>query len=697
MSEITLEPTELWRNGIPLIPTPQHSKMTGTGFSMCPSTVIGLCEGTDEDDAFTAAFLAEAIEEHLGLRLAVEKPCAVSGAIRLVRGATPATLGEEGYVLEIAPEAVTIRARASAGLFWGAQTLLQLVRSKANAELPGLSIEDWPDYRWRAVHYDTKHHQGTFDYVAGFIRKLASYKVNLLIWEWEDKLAYRRRPEVGAPGAFTIRQMQQLTELARQHHIQLVPLVQGLGHVSYVLKHPKYHHLREIPASSWEFCPLKDETYEVLFDLWDEAMEATPGVEFLHIGTDETYELGLGEACGCKALAEQHGKGYLMQKFIHRAHKHIAKRGRRMISWGGGYVPGSPHVPPKNVITFDYTYPTRATALQAVEKGWEKWIFCPNPLNCPLVVPMLPFAFLDISREGSAAETAEALDDGHTLGGFTGMVACSWDDLGRHNETWNIRHICAAEYSWTAHTPSVDEFMTKFFVNYFGPEQSDLQELYSSMEDRMFFYDSVLQRRIWHYGPVGKMHLPDLPRDDLEFDPFWPQRHAEDIEKAQTELAELDRCSQIIHANLTKPLRDLDDLEIMLTLMDLCRHNARFFTRMADVEENIGRASNLHWKERTRALAHLKRAAEIVAEHIAERRKVMKTLAKVWQRTRLPKGLSTKTKRYVHARDRARHWANRTPDMSYLVYDEQRLDMEGWLRSLRRTIRDYEKTLCEGT
>ncbi|HUW58508.1 MAG TPA: glycoside hydrolase family 20 zincin-like fold domain-containing protein [Planctomycetota bacterium] len=698
MNSITREPTPLWKAGVAVIPNPQRCTLREGHFTVTPDTVIALSGDTDDDDAFAATLLAGALKEEMGLELSIEKASsAATRAIRLVRGGPARKFGDEGYVLDVTTKAVTVRAPGAAGLYYGVQTLLQIIRSRgAGASLPALRIEDWPDYRYRAAHYDTKHHQDTFDYVVDFIEKLAAYKINLLIWEWEDKLAYKRRPEIGAPGAFTIRQMQELTAVARRHHVQLVPLIQGLGHVSFILKHRKHHPLREIPASNWEFCPLKDGTYEVLFDLWDDAMDATPGVEFLHIGTDETYELGQGEACGCKALAEKHGREYLMQKFIHRCHEHIRRRGRKMISWGGGYVPGSPHLPPEGLITFDYPHRKRSDAMAAVRKGYEKWVFTPNPLNCPLVVPMFPFDFAGRSRPGSAVETAEALSEGARLGGFTGMVACSWDDPGRHNEMWNIRHISAAEYAWTAHAPSVDEFLSKFFVSYFGPREQHLEELFRSMEDRMFFYYRVLQRRIWHYGPVGKMHLPDLPREDLEFDPFWRQRYADDVEDAKRELVALDRCADIIHDNLRRPLRSRDNLDILLTLVDLCRHNARLFTRMADLEENIGRASNQHWIDRKTALAGLKDAEKIVAEHIAERKQVMKTLIKVWEPTRLVKGMSTKRKKYVHARDRARHFANRTPDMSYLVHDEERLDMEGYLRALRRIIRDYEADLRKG-
>ena len=98
-----------------------------------------------------------------------------------------------------------------------------------------------------------------------------------------------------------MKEMQELTRYAQQYHIQIVPLVQGLGHVSFILKWPKYKYLREIEASNWEFCPLKEGTYDLLFDLWEDAIEATPGSEYIHIGSDETFELGACEKYKVKA------------------------------------------------------------------------------------------------------------------------------------------------------------------------------------------------------------------------------------------------------------------------------------------------------------------------------------------------------------------------------------------------------------
>ena len=182
--------------------------------------------------------------------------------------------GEEGYQLEILSGMVRITGESPAGAYYGLQTLSQLMEdaSEAEIEIPAMTIRDWPDIAYRAVHFDTKHHLDTMDTYYDAINRLANLKVNAIVWEFEDKLRYRRQPSVGAGHAISIEQMQALTRYARKRFIEISPLVQGLGHASFILKHPEYEHLRDDPKSDWAFCPINEGTYEVLFDLYRDAI-----------------------------------------------------------------------------------------------------------------------------------------------------------------------------------------------------------------------------------------------------------------------------------------------------------------------------------------------------------------------------------------------------------------------------------------
>ena len=143
---------------------------------------------------------------------------------------------EEGYMLSINSKGVSIKSRGSAGLFYGCQTLEQLLEDSRDfkTNIPFLKITDYPDIAYRAVHFDNKHHLSNMKYFYDCIDKLARYKVNAVIWEIEDKLRYTRRPEIASPNAISKQEMQALSRYAKERNVEISPLIEGLGHSSYI-------------------------------------------------------------------------------------------------------------------------------------------------------------------------------------------------------------------------------------------------------------------------------------------------------------------------------------------------------------------------------------------------------------------------------------------------------------------------------
>ena len=102
----------------------------------------------------------------------------------------------EGYVLDIKKSGVVIKARQQAGLFYGCQTLEQLLEDSRdlNRVIPQMTITDYPAIAYRAIHLDTKHHFDAQNSYYDMVDTLARYTINAIIWEVEDKLRYTRRP-----------------------------------------------------------------------------------------------------------------------------------------------------------------------------------------------------------------------------------------------------------------------------------------------------------------------------------------------------------------------------------------------------------------------------------------------------------------------------------------------------------------------
>ena len=697
---------------VDLIPEPQEVTPGEGAYCLGDSTSIALPEGACGEDEFAGQDLAAELKTECGLdaRVAAVGDSG-SGVIRLTRRES-GNLPAEGYRLIVDQSGALIEGNDAAGLFWGTRTLMQAIRQgSAGWEIPCMAVEDWPDTELRSIHYDTKHHQGTHAYVQDLLRSLARYKINALVWEWEDKLAYERHPEVGAPGAFTKDQMRELTAFAAQRHVEVIPLVQGLGHVSYILKHPQHAHVREIADSAWELCPLKEASYELLFDLWDEAMEASPGSRYLHIGSDETYELGKGSACGCRQKAEDIGRDGLMQVFLNRCVAHVEKRGRRAIAWVGGYRAGAAHQPPTQIIPTNYG---AAESLdESAEAGYDVLSYSPNPGIEPLFLGNLPWVQSSMWRDehgrvrkGAFRDTAEACaaagQSSHAAGkgagsgpggSVLGTITTSWDDSGLHTQAWLPRFICAAEYSWSSAGPEVELWIDRYFRQYFGPHARGMRELYQLLQDGALFYYDTFERRVWHWGDIGKIHLPDMPRGELEYHPFWGRRYAQLLHRAELERQRITRALRLIDDNLERPVKAPYDLELCRTVTEVMRHNADLVLMLGGLEDAIRAASEIHFEDRDKALEHLERAVAMVEVHLADRAEVYDALVQTWERTRLPKGLSTPEKAFFHAPDRARHFANRTADMKYLIVDEELLDLEGYLGQLKEYVAGYRASM----
>ena len=332
----------------------------------------------------------------------------------------------------------------------------------------------------------------------------------------------------------------------------------------------------------------------------------------------------------------------------------------------------------------------------ARQAGCTVWVYACNPGITPLFLPFFPWVKTSMwrdepgqPRDGSFRETAEGIARAGAAKVAEGSITTSWDDSGLHNQCWMPRFICAAEFSWKAAGRDIETWTRRYFANTFGPHARDLRELFQLLQDGALFYYDTFQRRVWHWGDVGKVHLPDLPRPDLEYSSFWRRRYAPLLNRARDERQRIARALAILDDNLARDVRHRYDLEILRTCADLMRHNADVILMLGRLEEAVGAASGLHFSDRPRALEHLRGAQRLVEDHLRDRAAVFGTLVSVWERTRLPKGLSLPGRPYVHARDRARHFANRTADMTYLILDEQLLGLEAWLERLEQFTDEY--------
>ena len=685
-----------------VIPYPKEVRIEGSSFSFTNDLTIVLDKIHSPSDSFTANELIRDLKDDWNINASIG-PSGNYPSVVLTRHKSAKSFKEQGYSLKTGEKEIVISAYGETGLFYGTQTFLQLIQQTSDGyRIPGLTIYDRPDIMTRAIHYDTKHHQDKAEYVKAFIKDLARYKVNMLVWEWEDKFAYPSHPELGAPGAFTISEMQEFTNYARQYHIQIVPLVQGLGHVSFILKWPQYRHLRELESSNWEFCPLKEGSYELLFDLWKDAIAATPGSGYIHIGSDETYELAACE--NCKAKSEEIGRSGLYQLFINKASEYLKSKDRQVMAWEtpmGWKISDSPAKgiePSKGLImaeSYDYETPDLTYVKEAKALEYKVFAYDPNPGVVPMMVPYIfEKGEAGEMKTGSLEKSNRFLSSAAGTGLFDGIISTSWDDDDLHSQMWMLHFINAASCSWNARGPSSDKLRQSFFLDYYGKSATDMEELFTILNEAVYFYAGTMERNVWHYGEIGQTHLPDLPRGDaLEYDPFWNTQYAEKVRQSRAMLIKAKRALEIIADNKKSDIRHGYDLEIFRTTAELVSHTCLTYLDLSTLESTIRNAHINRFIDCSVSIQYLLDARSLIEASLNRRETVYDELVRVYEETRFPKGFSTGEKEFLWQQDRARHFANRRPDMSFLIYDEQLLDMEGYLDKLKAYI-SYLSEFC---
>ena len=164
-------------------------------------------------------------------------------------------LAEQAYRMKLTASEVTITGNSPTGLFYGVQTLVQLLKPQdGKLWLPEGEIIDWPDLELRVIYWDDAHHLEHPEVLKAAVRQAAFYKINGFSIKLEGHFQYQHAQAMVEPYAMTPAELQELTDYALKYHVQIIPYLDGPAHDAFILKHPEYAGLREYPESNYEFC-----------------------------------------------------------------------------------------------------------------------------------------------------------------------------------------------------------------------------------------------------------------------------------------------------------------------------------------------------------------------------------------------------------------------------------------------------------
>jgi hypothetical protein len=195
------------------------------------------------------------------------------------------------------------------------------------------TIRDWPRLPVRGLQLMVeKIHQLDEQQIISLIRSAARHKLNALLIEFGDRFPFEGDHEVAAsPSALTRPQLRRIVDEAKDLGLEIIPLVQCMGHLEWLLQHEQYAEIREEDEVRAQLCPGKERSAEIWGELTEQVLDFIGGCDRLHIGGDETRQLG--ECPECAARVEEAGKGRLYADHVNRVCEWLDERGIAPIIW----------------------------------------------------------------------------------------------------------------------------------------------------------------------------------------------------------------------------------------------------------------------------------------------------------------------------------------------------------------------------
>lgn len=376
-----------------IIPRPVEMKAKKGQFHLNAQTVI-VADSQDERAQQVGLYLKDLIKPATGFDLKKEKSVTADmpeNSIFLIIQKKDDKLGNEGYLLKVEQKRIVIKATDAAGLFYGVQTLRQLLPPAIESNslvsdtewlVPCVVVRDEPRFTWRGMHLDVCRHFMPVDFVKKYIDLLARYKFNRFHWHLTEDQGWRieikKYPKLseisawrsetlvghshtepqefdGTPhgGFYTQDEIKDVVAYAKSRFIEIVPEIEMPGHsVAALSAYPEISCTGgpfEV-AKKWGifedvYCAGKEQTFRFLEDVLSEVIQLFP-YEYIHIGGDECPKARWKECPDCQQRIKDEAlenEAELQSYFVKRIEKFLRQKNRRIIGWDeileGGLAP----------------------------------------------------------------------------------------------------------------------------------------------------------------------------------------------------------------------------------------------------------------------------------------------------------------------------------------------------------------------
>ncbi len=725
-------PSPLASAGYTVLPVPQEVTLTGKDFAFDSEWQLKLEGGVKEKDV-----AVESLNEGLAARFrlppkAMQSARSQSGVIRLILKPNSVSIGqandrdksalaEQAYRLTLGPKTVTVAANAAPGLFYGVQTLLQLIRSREERLwLPEGEIVDWPDLQLRAIYWDDAHHLERLEVLKQAVRQAASFKINGFAIKLEGHFQYKSAPAIVEPYAMTPSELQELTDFALHYHVQLTPYLDAPGHVSFILKHPEYSELRAFADSNYEFCVTNSETYKMLFGMYDDLLEATKGSRYFILSTDEPYYVGMASSTQCEEVTRARdlgSVGKLLAEFVTKASNYLHDRGRTVWFWGEyPLTPDDVASLPSHIVNGEVHGDEFDSAFK--KQGIRQLVYTSTQGEEPLfpdyyILPSSRRLHPKSPNHGRVTEMFNRISftTARQQSDLMGTIVAGWADAGLHPETFWLGYATGPAAAWHPASTNPAELANSFYDLFYGPGARNMGRLYQLMSEQAQIWDDTWEEMassartpIW--GNSDKIFVPPRPADDqtlpvlpvpsagnLAIGHDWKQENSRRLEIATAALAENDELLDLLYANLEQVRENRYSLEVFLSIVGLCRHNLEMILDLGEISDRLKAAQTAAGKgEGGEALAALDEALNTAAGIQRRRNRALQDATTTWYKTWFPRVAEANRRRYLDQVDNVKdHRPVRTVDMSYLVYRELLYPLGDWAARTLEARNEYAR------
>ena len=699
--------TELRSQGYTIYPAPQKVELVGNNILLDDSWKVSF-KGSGLEKILTS--LTSRSKELHNLTFSGQGTGVIELSVKkgTIKNIPNQECAKQAYRITINKEKVLIEGNEEIGLFYGVQSFLQLLKpiSAEKFTLPVGIITDWPDLELRFVHWDTKHHRDKVETLKRQIDWLAYFKVNAIAFEIEDKYEYPSHPIIGAPNAFTKEEMQELTKYAMDRFIQLVPNVQAPSHMAFVLKHKEFEHLRA-DDSNYHICMCDEEAMELIFDMYQDMIDATPNVDYFFVSTDEVYYAGICGKCDFEYNDENRSQTWV--EFLQRVNKWMNERDRRVLAWVEyPLLPKDISKVPENVIdAIMGRGKNREWTVNETKAGLDQLSYTSIQGAEYLFPNYFPATYRNNRVDGRLADAysgiSDRLDNGANL---IGTFAAAWDDAGLHNETFWLGWASVTQYGWTQDKPSFEQNNVDFLDVFYGLDGPNMLKLYAELQEGARFYESMWDKeptteRGMRYGssygkgiggPFNDLLItpPPLPTGpNLGLEPFFRKNYNDRINEAKVLLEKNDWLIAELMRGINQVRYNSYNLEVLLSIAYLERYAFNTLINFAEIEGLLVGASK-SGDDHTKAMDYLIKAYRLSEGILKEQNNMWEALTVTWEKSRLTKGASVGGKDFYHEFDDVKdHFADRRKGLEYMLAPFERIGIPKWQSQLKEIINEY--------